>query len=83
VTSSRTAFARLSDVEVVLHTIPTPDSGPYIVAPGPDGGLWFCESDASQIGRFDPANGVFVEFPTPTPDARPIGNLWFCENAAN
>src|SRR5260370_35830407 len=80
----------MSDVEIVLHPIPTPQSKPYIIVFGPDQPLWFCESGTSKIGRLNPDNGAFTEFPTPTPSSRPIGitsgadgALWFCENAGN
>ena len=77
-------------VNIVLHPIPSLDSKPYIVVVGPDAHLWFCESGASKIGRFNPENGRCVEFDTATPNSRPIGiipgadgNLWFCESAAD
>ena len=41
-------------VEIVEHRIPTPDSRPYILAEGPDGHVWFCESGPGQIGRLFP-----------------------------
>ena len=63
----------MPDVEIVLHPIPSADSKPYIIVFGPDRQLWFCESGTSKIGRMNPADGSFVEFATPTPDARPIG----------
>ena len=57
---------------------------------GPDRCVWFCESGASKIGRFDPADGTFREWTLPTPDAMPIGlvlggdgALWFAEKAVN
>ena len=39
----------MTDVEIVLHPIPTPDSRPYLIVQGPDGNLWFCENGASKI----------------------------------
>ncbi len=45
------------------HKIPSAKSEPYICMEGPDGALWFCESGASKIGRFDPADSTFREFP--------------------
>ena len=80
----------MTDVEIVLHPIPTPQSKPYIIVFGPDQHLWFCESGTSKIGRMNPSNSSFIEFDTPTPNSRPIGitpaadgALWFCENAGN
>src|ERR1700741_3577044 len=77
-------------VNIVLHHIPSVDSKPYIIVVGPDDHLWFCESGASKIGRFNPNERSFVEFDTPTPNSRPIGivpgadgNLWFCQSAVD
>ena len=36
------------------HRIPSANSAPYICVEGPDRNLWFCESGAAKIGRFDP-----------------------------
>src|ERR1700737_3841259 len=72
------------------HTIPTPDSKPYIAVEGPDGNLWFCESGASKIGCFDRDAGTFREFALPAAGSMPVGiavggdgNLWFTEKAGN
>ncbi|HTZ01159.1 MAG TPA: hypothetical protein VMC05_02415, partial [Xanthobacteraceae bacterium] len=62
-----------SRVTIREHKIPTPDAKPYIAAEGPDGALWFCESGAAKIGRFDPDIGTFTEFALPTANATPIG----------
>ena len=55
------------------HRIPTSGSKPYIAVEGRDRCLWFCESGASKIGRFDPKTYGFKEFDLPTPNATPIG----------
>src|SRR5712691_10083593 len=80
----------MAEVDIVLHSIPTPDSKPYLIVLGPDRHLWFCENGAAKIGRMNPADASFAEFATPTPNSRPVGiapaadgTLWFCENAAN
>jgi virginiamycin B lyase len=46
--------------------------------------IWFAESEASQIGRFDPETQTFKEFPLPGPMATPYamnldkdGNIWY------
>ena len=77
-------------VTIREHKIPSADSKPYIAVEGPDGKLWFCQSGASKIGRFDPDCGTFDEFALPTRNATPIGitlgadgNLWFAEKSAN
>ena len=47
------------------HQIPTARSQPYICVEGPDRALWFCESGANRIGRFDPQTRTFSEFVLP------------------
>jgi virginiamycin B lyase len=65
--------------------IPTSGSDPSHITAGPDGNMWFTESNdnVSQIGRIDAAGNV-TEFVVPTrfstPDdivAGPDGALWF------
>ncbi len=51
-----------SPVTIREHRIPSADAKPYIAVEGHDGALWFCESGASKIGRFDPDRGTFTEF---------------------
>jgi len=61
--------------------------GPNDITTGPDGNLWFTESNSAQIGRITPA-GIVTEFPIPFSGgsrpagitAGPDGNLWFVEN---
>ncbi len=59
------------------------------IAAGPDGNLWFTESDGNRIGRITPA-GIVTEFSIPTAisyprgiAAGPDGNLWFTEDSGN
>ena len=82
------AHARTKSNAVTIreHRIPSAGSKPYIAVQGRDGALWFCESGASKIGRFDPDRGSFTEFDLPAKNATPIGitagadgNLWFLE----
>lgn len=63
-------------------------SGPQGITAGPDGNLWFTESDTRRIGRMTP-DGVVTEFPLTTLNAIPTaittgpdGNLWFTEYLA-
>jgi streptogramin lyase len=70
-------------------SIPTQGNGAGDITAGPDGAVWFTESDAGQIGRI-PADGAVAEFALPTPNADPIGitagpdgALWFTEAMAN
>jgi sugar lactone lactonase YvrE len=71
--------------------LPIADSYPYGIAAGPDGNLWFTESDNNKIGRIAPDGvGVIKEFPLPMADsyptgitAGPDGNVWFTEYNGN
>ena len=88
--SPRIPPARGSQVTIREHRIPSAGSKPYIAVEGPDGKLWFCESGAAKIGRFDPDRGTFPEFDLPARNATPIGialgadgNLWFAQKAIN
>src|ERR1700730_10236899 len=56
-----------------IHKISSEKSEPYICIGGPDGGLWFCESGTSKIGRLDVNNGKISEFNLPESEAMPIG----------
>ena len=69
---------------------PTPNNtpiGPYDITAGPDGNLWFTETNSAQIGRITPA-GIITEFAiTFAGGSRPVGitagpdgNLWFVED---
>jgi streptogramin lyase len=61
---------------------------PTSITPGPDGNLWFTESECDRIGRMSPS-GSLVEFPL-TAGSTPVaitpgsdGNLWFLEYGTN
>jgi len=70
------------------YPIPTALSGPSGITKGPDGNLWFAESNAYKIGRVT-VSGSITEFPLPQPralshgiadiTAGPDGNLWFTQ----
>ena len=66
-----------------------PNPGLADIAAGPDGNLWFTESQTNLIGRMTPA-GVVTEFPVPTDNSTPLGiatgpdgNIWFAESKGN
>ena len=73
-------------------SLPRSSGTPEGIASGPDGNLWFTQSELSTalfflIGRITTA-GVITEFPTTFPTWRPYditagpdGNLWFTEAA--
>ncbi len=61
--------------QLKLWTTPTAKSGHQVYARRIDvdkqGMIWFAESEASQIGRFDPETETFKEFPLPGPMGTP------------
>ena len=86
-----------SATPIVEFTIPTFNSGPLGIAPGPGAtsgttDIWFTEFLANKIGRID-ANGVITEYDIPTPDSGPtaivqgtVANqavMYFTESKAN
>jgi uncharacterized repeat protein (TIGR01451 family) len=65
---------------------PTANSGPDGITTGPDGNLWFTESNSLKIGEINPTSHASTDFPLPT-GASPLwitagsdGNLWFTES---
>jgi streptogramin lyase len=79
----------LSAQSFVEFPLPTAAAGPRAIVAGPDGNLWFTESDAGKIGRITP-DGSVVEYPLPSAAAEPWriaagpdGALWFTEMAGN
>ena len=73
----------LSAQSFVEFPLPTAAAGPRAIVAGPDGNLWFTESDAGKIGRITP-DGSVVEYPLPSAAAEPWriaagpdGALWF------
>jgi streptogramin lyase len=74
---------------VTLFPVPTAASQPFGIVVGPDGNLWFTESNLDIVGRITPT-GVLTEFHTPTAGSQPEGitlgpdgNIWFTESNAN
>src|SRR6266536_4153344 len=72
-------FGIVSAQTITEFSVPTPGSGPWGIAAGPDGALWFTESPGGKIGRIT-TSGVVSEFPVNfLPEsiaAGPDGNLW-------
>jgi streptogramin lyase len=69
--------------------IPTAASKPTGITSGPDGAVWFTETEANKIGRIT-STGSITEFDIPTAISQPTaittgpdGNLWFTESAVN
>jgi uncharacterized repeat protein (TIGR01451 family) len=75
---------------ITEFAIPTANSGPTGITEGPDGFVWFTETDAGQLGRIS-SDGQITEFSAGiTPGSRPTGiaqspsgALAFAESAAN
>jgi virginiamycin B lyase len=64
---------------------PTGNAVPTRIAAGPDGAMWFTESNSNKIGRIT-SKGKITEYPIPTASATPQGitagpdgNVWFIE----
>ncbi len=70
----------------VYYSAPSANAGPYDIALGPDGNMWFTELNAGQIGMLD-ARGQVSEYAPQAPSpqliqpnsitAGPDGELWF------
>jgi len=65
------------------------ENRPYSIVTGPDGNLWFTESDGNSIGRITP-DGKRTRFILNHPDSEPYGitvgpdgRLWFTERLGN
>jgi streptogramin lyase len=65
-------------------------SAPFGITVGPDGNVWFTETQGNQIGMMNPTTHAVSEFPIPTASSSPTGittgpdgNLWFTEAAAD
>lgn len=72
--------------EFDVYGLPTEDSGPFAVAAGPSGRIWFSQT-VGQIGYVDPGTGEIREFvpdpPLATPETITIdsdGSLWIAEH---
>jgi streptogramin lyase len=72
---------------ITEYTVPTANSGVSNIAAGPDGALWFVESQGGKLGRIT-TGGSFTEYPLPpgvaSADAITLGpdnNLWLTDKA--
>jgi virginiamycin B lyase len=84
-------IGRMTTAGVVTNEYPTTTSGssPVAIVSGPDGALWFVESDAGNVGRIT-TGGTMTEYPIPTAESVPTaiavgpdGALWFTECMGN
>jgi streptogramin lyase len=69
---------------VTEFVLPTADSRPYQITAGPDGNLWFTESNKGTVGKITPS-GVITEYHIRKSSGPygittgPDGNIWFTE----
>ena len=67
------------------YDVPTPNSAPLALTADRDGNVWFTESNATKLARFDPSTDTFKEYPVPgTGDMwgmtlDPKGNIWLTQ----
>jgi virginiamycin B lyase len=74
---------------VTEYTIPTDDSQPSGITPGPYGTMWFAEGSGDKIGKIT-MDGQITEYPIPTAGSNPgslvadkTGAVWFLERFGN
>jgi len=76
---------------ILEYPTPTANSGPFAIVQGPDGNMWFTESNTgtNKVAKITPA-GVITEFSVGTNNAfpgnivsAPDGNLWYADEAAH
>jgi len=71
--SSSKAYAATPGTRYITEVdVPTPQSGPLAVAVDGKGNVWFTESNASKIARYDPVSHQFEEFQLPYGE----GDMW-------
>jgi virginiamycin B lyase len=53
------------------YSVPTPASAPLAITTDAKGMVWFTESNASKLAKFDPVNQSFTEYRVPG-----VGDMW-------
>jgi virginiamycin B lyase len=53
------------------YSVPTPTSAPLAITTDANGMVWFTESNASKLARFDPVDQSFAEYRVPG-----VGDMW-------
>lgn len=74
-------------ITIFEYDLPTPDRGPQMITPGPDGNVWFTIFPGNRIGKITPS-GVITQYDVPVVGlggiagitAGPDGNVWFTVN---
>jgi virginiamycin B lyase len=84
--SGGTDFVLSNGYRIVLHPVPTGDSGPWSISVDRGGTVWFLEETTNQLASYTPGTGAFQEYPIPTSQSSPqavttdaSGNVWFTE----
>lgn len=76
------------------YKIPTPCTQPLAIVSDPDGNIWFTQTNAGRVAKFDPTNEVFTEYNNTKwqkglrsmmwgIDYSPDGSLWFTDEATD
>lgn len=73
---------------IVEYALPAGSTGPLLIAPGPDGNMWFTTFNG-KIDTLVPGTGAMTELGAPSGGvanditAGPDGNMWFTEPTAD
>ena len=54
-----------ASTSITEYSLPTSTSIPQGITAGPDGNLWFAETNGNRIGKITPS-GTLTEYPIPT-----------------
>lgn len=72
--------------ELTEIALPRPDARMRRLGMGPEGTVWYADFTQGFLGRYDPADGSFKEWKTPSPDSGPYamttddrGRAWLFE----
>jgi len=83
-----------SNTYVKEYKIPTPCTQPLAIVADPNGNIWFTQTNAGRIAKFDPTNEIFTEYENPIwnkdtssmmwgIDYSPDASLWFTDEATD
>lgn len=81
--------SHISSPYITEYIIPTSDSRPLAITTDESGYVWFVETDAANLARFDPETEAFTEYKIPTEISRRVeawdiladgkGGIWFTD----
>jgi virginiamycin B lyase len=82
-----------SNTYVKEFKIPTPCTQPLAIVTDPEGNVWFAQTNAGRIAKFDPVTQEFTEYTNPQwkgkssmmwgIDYSPDASIWFTEDATD